>query len=204
MTASTLLKWSECQEEDTLYEAFLPGHDQDGQTWLLRASRNGHILAERHIPMVWRPRFGPDQGDVAHLESELERLIDDLRTEPSPHATDGPYIPGPVEVDPPDPYEHAALHALLEDYTSATVALELTPSAHLSLLDLPTGYSLDGLYPVAITAKRAERMRRLIALQRVLERYPALVASKPALLAAVTTDELTAIKQMLEDAGVPT
>lgn len=105
--------------------------------------------------------------------------------------------------DAAEGYLHAALQAQLDAYTSAAAALAVTEPTHGQLLELPTGYALEGLYPIAITPKRSDRMWRLVALQRVLEQFPVLDTSKEMLLGAVMTDDVAAIQQVLEDACIP-
>jgi hypothetical protein len=196
-----MLKWHELEDGQALYEAFLPEHDRDPQEWLLRAVRRGHVVAERHVPLVWRPTFGPDGGDVAALEAALESLIADLGTE-APPTTDGSYIRGPVEIAPPDPWVHASLHSILEEFTSAISALNIGDAEAAAWLALPTGYSVVGLLPVGVTPVRYQRMRRAVALHHITEHNPRVQQRKNSLIAALLREDPHALQAELEAAGL--
>jgi len=102
-----VLKWRDHTEDDTLFEVFLPEHDREGSSARLRAVRRGHIVAERDVSLTWRPTFGPDQGDVEAIEAELDSMIAEITPLGAPDL-DGPYDPGPTEIEAPDPFMHAA------------------------------------------------------------------------------------------------
>ena len=196
-----MLKWAEFSSEGTLYEAFLPESDKDGDAWVLRAIRSNQVVAERKVRLAWRPSFGPDSGDLEALESELDRLMEELRVVPVP-AHQGAYVAGEVEVDPPDPLHHAALYGLLESFPAVAQTLELEPGWVSRLLGLPEGWRVEDLYPVALTRRRRARMERLAALSNLVFRHPELVARMPVLLVAILHDDADALKAELLAVGL--
>jgi hypothetical protein len=198
-----MLKWHELEEGQTLYEAFLPEHDLDPQEWLLRAVRRGHVVAERRVPLVWRPTFGPDGGDIAALEAALESLIADLGAE-APPTTDGSYVRRPVEIAPPDPWQHASQYSILEEFTSAISALEFGDAEAAAWLELPSGYPVVGLLPVGVTSSRYQRMRQVVALYHLVEHNPLVSQRKDSLIAALLREDRHALQIELEAAGVVT
>lgn len=198
-----MLKWAEFVDENTLYEAFLPESDLDGSTWLLRAVRRGNIVAERSVPMVHRPTFGPDSGDVLALEDALDRLIDSLRSLPAPGGV-GSYQVGEISIATPDPMQHGFLYMLKEEFLESARDLELDPAWVCALLALSEGRTADQLYPVAITPLRQGRMERVVALRSLLPRYPSLASQRAGLLDAILCDDVEALRSLLNVAGVKT
>lgn len=198
-----MLKWAEFVDENTLYEAFLPESDLDGSAWLLRAVRRGHVVAERAVPMVHRPAFGPDSGDVLALEEALDRLIDSIRLSPAPEDV-GSYQGSEISIALPDPMQHGFLHGLKEGFLESVRDLELEPTWVGALLKLSEGRTADQLYPVAITPLRQAGMERVVALRSLLPRYPSLAAQRTKLLDAILRDDVGALRTLLNDAGVKT
>ncbi|HEY2345709.1 MAG TPA: hypothetical protein VGH80_07485 [Xanthomonadaceae bacterium] len=189
-------------EGDILFEVFLPEHDHEGK-WLLRASRSGHVLAERTGSLTWRPTFGPDMGDVATLEAQIDQLLPVVTAMQLSDDT-GSYQPGPVQINEPNPIEHAVLFNMLEQGQQAIVALGIPLDLTARLLELPEGCCLEDLYPIALIGRRADRLQRLIALNRLIAAHPSLIASKDAIVMALQVDDLDAIRHVLTDAGVIT
>src|SRR5689334_14769802 len=111
-----MIKWSEFFELGVLFEAFLPEHERERHAWLLRVSRNGHILEERYVGLTWPPRFGPDAGDVAVLEGELDGALARVGEGRNAPLSPGDYVPRPSEVADTSPWTYAVLHQLLSDY----------------------------------------------------------------------------------------
>ena len=164
-----MIKWGEYQHDGVIYEGFLPEHEGEPQEWLHRVSRNGHILEERRIRLNWRPRFGPDNGDVAALETELDAAMVRVQGHAVPEDA-GPYVPQACEISASGPEIHAVFHYLVEEFKQATAALGITIEQSIAFLGLPAGTGPDGLYPFAITPKRDSRMRRVTALAESVER----------------------------------
>ncbi|MBS0598832.1 MAG: hypothetical protein JSR92_16275 [Proteobacteria bacterium] len=196
-----MLKWRDYSENGTLFEAFLPECDAEGISALLRAVRRGHVVAEHRVSLTWRPTFGPDGGDVQAMDAALDGMISDLASQEPPES-EGTYVPGPVEIDEPDPYRHASLHALLEASKDAMTALEVSPEQVQGLLGLPNGCALDDLYPLAITPRRADGMHKAIALRRLLETHEALRARRMVVLGAMLRGDTVTVRNELEAAGI--
>lgn len=196
-----MIKWSEFREGDVLYEAFLPEHERETCGWLIRASCRGHVLAERRETLTWPPRFGPDMGDVAVLEAITDGLVTELATAQVPDG-EGPYVPPASELGPVDPYVHAVLYALVEEYAQSEAAFGLTEEQSTAYLSLPVRASARGLYPLAVTPERDHRMRRLIALERVLSSRSDLQPHKDTLLEAVLAYDIPRLRTVLKDLGV--
>lgn len=196
-----MIKWSEFRDGDRLFEAFLPEHEAEPQEWLLRASCLDQILEERRIRLTWPPRFGPDAGDVAMIEAELDIAIAHAVSQPTNSCVEK-YVPGPSEIAPPDPYFHAVIGTLLAEYLDAERSLGLTLDQSSNFLELPVMAGTEGLYPMAITPKRDGRMRRLIALANLLQNDPRVQARKTDLLAALLLDDVPTIKTILIAQGI--
>jgi hypothetical protein len=74
-------KYSEYDLGGWHFEATWPESDTDPLEWVLTATKDGESAIERHIPMDYRPIFGPDVGDVQSLEEALNVLIKELGLE---------------------------------------------------------------------------------------------------------------------------
>lgn len=196
-----MIKWGEFRDGDRVIEAFLPEHEAEPQEWLLRVSRLGHVIKERRIGLTWPPRFGPDRGDVVHVEAELEALIGTVDAGPAP-TIEGTYTPGPRMVAAPDPILHASLQALLDDYLEAIASLGVKADQATMHLELSEGLAAEGLYPMAITRKRDVRMNRMVALAALVKRYERLVPRKAELLAAILAGDIDVARKLLADSGI--
>jgi hypothetical protein len=196
-----VIKWSEFSEGDSLYEAFLPEHDRESSAWLLRWSRNGHIIKELRVRLTWPPRFGPDAGDVAQIEAALDKLMTDS-TAQSPPATRGEYVTAPFVPLPSTPELLAALAVRVAEYVDAEHALGLNEEETRRYLGLPVGAKVDGLYPMAVTPERDRRMLRLITLAGLLERDGRAAPRRTELIAAVLAEDVPAIGRILEAQGI--
>ena len=196
-----MIKWSECHEGDVLYEVFLPEHEKEPCQWLVRASSRGHILAERRQSLTWPPRFGPDMGDVAVLEAAIEVLVNELATSVVPDG-EGNYAPARLDIPPADPFVHAVQYTLIEEYAEAEASIGLTEEQSAAFLNLPVSAGAAGLYTLAVTPERDHRMRRVIALDRLMKSRPAIHALKDDLLGAVLADDSPRLRSLLEDAGI--
>lgn len=196
-----MIKWSEFRDGDLLFEAFLPEHERQPMSWLLRTSRRGHVIDEQRIGLVWPPRFGPDAGDVAMLEGTLDAVIVRVKALPPPE-TDGPYQAAAPEAVELDPYVHAVLHGLLAEYVEAEASVKLTPEQTAAYLDLDVGLQANGLFPMAITPGRDARMRKLIALARLAASDKRVKPRTSELFAALIRDDVPAVRLVLEQAGV--
>lgn len=196
-----MIKWSEFRDGEFLFEAFLPEHERQSKSWLLRTSRRGHVIDEERISLVWPPRFGPDLGDVALLESTLDVVIDRVKTL-SPPESDGAYQAGAIEAVDPNPYVHAVLHGLLVEYVEAEASLKLSPEQTAAYLELDLGLGADGLFPMAITPRRDARMRKLTALAHLAASDERVKPRTSDLVAALIQDDVPAIRLVLEQAGV--
>lgn len=109
-----MIKWGEFKDGDAVFEAFLPEHDRESDAWLLRSSRHGYILEERRVHLTWPPRFGPDSGDVAQIEAELDASMARVALL-QPPATQGGYVPDPCDDVVSEPHVLAVLDALLAE-----------------------------------------------------------------------------------------
>ena len=196
-----MFKWSEYKDGDVLYEAFLPEHERESDHWLLRASSRGHVLAERCLSLTWRPKFGPDWGDVAALESMTDKLVSELSISAVPDGI-GDYVPEAIGGWPAEPVIHAMLYALVEQYAQAEASLGLGDEQSATYLGLPVRASARGLYPFAVTPARNGRMRRLIALDEVLKRRQDVRPLKEALLSAVLDGNIPRLRTLLQAAGI--
>ena len=198
--ALIMLKYGHFEEADTVYEAFLPESDRESGGWLIRASRRGHVVAERNVQIEWRPLFGPDVGDVAALEAGLDRLIRDIKDTPFPEGR-GDYVPGDVQIEPPEPALHVSLHAILQDFQDAAAKLGLTAEAIGTFLGLPENTSIEDLYPIAVTKARYGRMQRIVALCALSERHASIGARRAALIEAVLKGDDMQLNQELAATG---
>ena len=196
-----MLKYGHFEEADTVYEAFLPESDKESSHWLIRASRRGHVVAERHVRIGWRPMFGPDVGDVAALEEGLDRLIVEIKDTPFPDSQ-GDYVPGEVQIEAPNPLMHAALYAMLQDFPEAAAALGLTREVTSTFLALPAHCRVEDLYPVAVTKERYGRMQRVVALGALSEKHAEVRARSATLIDAVLRDDVDRLKQELDATGL--
>lgn len=196
-----MIKWSEFEENEVLYEAFLPEHEKEACEWRVRASCRGHVLAERRLTLTWPPRFGPDVGDVAGLEAVTDALINELAKTPLP-VGDGSYTAAPTEMSAAEPILHAMLYSLIQQYAEAERFIGLTAEQTAEYLGLPVVANADGLYPFAVTKTRDGRMNRMIALAAVLKAKPETHPCKDALLAAVLADDILRLRGVLAAAGV--
>lgn len=196
-----MIKWGEFKDGDAVFEAFLPEHNAESDAWLLRSSRHGHILEERRVRLTWPPRFGPDSGDVAQIEAELDASMARV-AQLQPSAMPGTYVPGPCNEAPTEPHVLAVLANLLTEYVEAEKALGLTHDQSRAYLSLPDGASAGDLYPIAITPDRDGRIHRLIGLARVVARDSRVLPRKPELLAAVLAGDVQAIRSVLAAQGV--
>lgn len=196
-----MIKWSEFREGEDLYEAFLPEHNHESSAWLLRWSCNGHVIEERRIRMTWPPRFGPDQGDVAQIEAVLDALIASGSRPQLPESR-GEYLPVPFSPLPSELAVLAGLAVLLAEYVDAERALGLIDDQTRTFLGLPDRAKADGFYPVAITPEREGRMRRVIALARLLERDSRAEPRRDDLITAVLAEDVQAIVGILAILGI--
>lgn len=195
-----MLKWSEFIDGEIIYEAFLPESTAESGCWLLRASRHGHVLAERQIRLLWAPTFGPDSGDVQALESELEQLMSVMNL-PASDQLEGAYTPGPIEIEPPDPLLHAGSYRILGEFRVVCQEFGITGQSR-DYLSLPRACSIEDLYPVAVTNVRLQKMQRFIALKKLVEAYPGLNRALPELVDALLRGNEEAIERILRVNGV--
>ena len=196
-----MIKWSEFKEGDSLFEAFLPEHDRESAAWLLRWSCNGHVIEERRVRLIWPPRFGPDVGDVAKIEAELDTLINNSTQRPH-EAVGGAYVPREYFPLPSEPHVLAGLAVQLAEYVEAEAFLGLDDEQTREYLGLPDGTRADGLYPMAITPEREGRMRRIVALTSLLRRDCRAQLRNAELLAAVLAHDVSTIAKILEAQGI--
>lgn len=197
-----MIKWAECREGDVLFEVFLPEHDRESSGCLLRAICHGQIVQERQIRLTWPPRFGPDMGDVAAIEAELEALSQEIAQHPMPMARTGSYAPGSVESVPQDPVVHALLYSLIEAYVEAESMLSITPEQTVAYLELPTGVTAKGLYPIAVIQRREHRMRRMIAMANLIESEPSVHVRETDLIDAALRNDVAEIRNILGACGI--
>jgi hypothetical protein len=156
-----MLKWSEYSQDGVLFEAYLPGHELEGQQWLIRASRDGVLLAERQIELTWVPRFGPDAGDVAQIEAALDAMLKALSSGRLDASADGrrvTYEAVHPHLKENNPVNAALAHGALEDYSSAAKVLGLDESMCRVFAGLPADLPIAGTLPMMVTNAMRERM----------------------------------------------
>lgn len=196
-----MIKWAELRDGDVLYEVFLPEHESEACDSLLRASSRGHILGERRLSLTWPPRFGPDVDDMAATERMAEKLAVELDSTPRPEG-EGTYRAGPIDLPPVEPILLAFSYALVEQFVQAEASLGLSEAQTAAYLHLPVTAGASGLYPYAVTAERDARMRKLIALDVMLKRHPALQTVQADVLNAVLTSDQSTLLELLAKAGL--
>lgn len=197
-----MIKWVDCLEGEIRYEFFLPEHEAERCEWLVRVSARGHILEERRGRLTWRPKFGPDCGDVAVVEAVTDEMARDAVATPLPESP-GSYEPQEVDLPPVNPMTQAFLYALVEEYAEAERALGVTPQQSASYLELPVVASAAGLHPFAVTPAREYRMRRAIALMHILKNHPETAPKKEVLLDAVLAEDISTLTNVLAELGLP-
>lgn len=162
-------------EAGLTYEALLPEHEGEPQQWLLRVRRGTLVLVERRFPLTWAPRFGPDQGDVAHLDWEadlLDSLVQNLH-EPEPGTDQTPTESLVFEMSEEtavecNPMLHAMKWRVIERYVAAYPQLGLSDAQAAVAIGLSTNLKPAGLYPVALRPRRYNRMQLLSGLAEAL------------------------------------
>jgi hypothetical protein len=172
-----MLKWSEYRESGVLFEAYLPEHEAEPQEWLLRASRDGWILVEQQLRLDWTPRFGPEVGDIAALESALDELLRKLAAgaldkSPSELLAAPMYEPPAPQLRASNPLSDALRSHALQYYCEITKALALEPDVCSQFIGLAADRPVEGLLPCAVTEAMAERMGLVVAVGIALLRYP--------------------------------
>ena len=197
-----MIKWVDCLEGEILYEFFLPEHEAEPCDWLVRMSARGHILGERRGRLTWRPKFGPDCGDVAVVEAATDEMARAAVATPLPDSQ-GSYAPQEVNLPPVNPMTHAFLYAVVEEYSEAERALGISAQQTTSYLQLPVLASASGLHPFAVTPQRENRMRRAIALMHILKRHPETAPKHDVLLDAVLTEDIATLTNVLAELGLP-
>lgn len=112
----------------------------------------------------------------------------------------------PVASDfgPVDPYRRALLYALVEEYAKAEAALGFTEEPSAAYLSLPVCANARGPYPLAVAPERDPRMRRLIALERVLSGRSGLQPHKDKLLDAVLAYDIPRLRTILRRTSAST
>lgn len=156
-----MLKWSEYSQDGVLFEAYLPGHELEDQQWLIRASRDGVLLAERRIELTWVPRFGPDAGDVAQIEAALDAMLKALSSGRLDASADGrrvTYEAVHPHLKENNPLNAALAFGALEDYGNAIKVLDLDESMCRAFAGLPADLPIAGTLPMMVTHAMRERM----------------------------------------------
>jgi len=171
-----MLKWSEYRESGVLFEAYLPEHAAEPQEWLLRASRDGWILVEQQLRLDWTPRFGPDVGDIAALESALDKLLRELASgaldKSASELVAAPiYEPPAPQLRASNPLSDALRYDALQYYCEIAKALVLEPQVCSQFIGLADDRPIEGLLPYAVTEAMAERMGLVVATGVVILRY---------------------------------
>jgi len=167
-----MIKWSDYEQSGVIFEAFLPSDEAEPQEWLLRASRNGVLLAERRTRLVWVPRFGPDVSDVAQLEEALDGMLVDLSSGVLDAKADG----RKVTVEPARPIaaanspENAALaHIALTAYAKTLQTLQLPPPLFLAFARLPPTTALGSLLPTTVSVEMRSHMLAVVAVGNLIQ-----------------------------------
>ncbi|MGN6519981.1 MAG: hypothetical protein ACTHK2_11220 [Dokdonella sp.] len=170
-----MIKWSDYEQGGVVFEAFLPSDETEPQEWLLRASRNGVLLTERRISLVWVPRFGPDVSDVAQLEEALDDMLIELSAGVLAAKADG----RKVTIEPLHPIadanfpENAALaHIALTEYAKTLQTLQLPPPLFRAFARLPPTPALGALLPMTVSVEMRNHMLAVIAVGGFIQGLP--------------------------------
>lgn len=74
--------WGEFILNDHLFQSSYYADDElENRHWETKVSKNNEIIKKLNIPMMYNPIFGPDVEDVARLEEETEKIIQELGLE---------------------------------------------------------------------------------------------------------------------------
>lgn len=66
------------EERGYRLEAKLPSSSEDPMEWELTAYKDGSVVKELRIPLLYPPVFGPDVEDIAELEAKTDELMKQL------------------------------------------------------------------------------------------------------------------------------
>ncbi len=64
-----------------VFTAELPASSADPQVWTITVAKGDVIVRTETIPLMYRPVFGPDVGDVASRDARIEEIIKELGLE---------------------------------------------------------------------------------------------------------------------------
>ena len=70
--------YADFEERGYKLEAYMRPTDQDGSEWYVRALKDGKLVKDVTIPMMYVPRFGVDLQDKLTLEEKTEELLKSL------------------------------------------------------------------------------------------------------------------------------
>jgi len=73
--------WGEFDIGEHHFTASLPDSDTESQDWTIVVTKHGEEVRRETIPLTYRPRFGPDVGDVGELNGRIEEIIKELGIE---------------------------------------------------------------------------------------------------------------------------
>lgn len=167
-----MIKWSDYEQGGVIFEAFLPSDEAEPQEWLLRASRNGVLLAERRIRLIWVPRFGPDVSDVAQLEEALDGMLIDLSSGVLDAKADGRKVtaePARPIAEANSPENAALAHIALTAYAKTLQTLQLPPPLFRAFARLPPTPALGALLPMMVGVEMRNHMLAVVSVGELIE-----------------------------------
>lgn len=74
-------EWSRFELSGHVFIAYLPSNDQEPQHFTISVLKDGTEIRRETVPLLYRPVFGPDVGDVAALNAKVEQIIAELGLE---------------------------------------------------------------------------------------------------------------------------
>lgn len=63
------------------FTAEFPSTDEENLEWKITIKKDDKVVHEHVVPMIYKPIFGPDVGDVEALNAFIEKIIKDLGIE---------------------------------------------------------------------------------------------------------------------------
>lgn len=199
-----MIKWSDYEQRGVIFEAFLPSDETEPQEWLLRASRNGILLTERRIGLVWVPRFGPHAWDVAHLEEALDEMLIELSKGVLDAKADGRKVtiePRHPVTDANSPKNAALAHRALSAYAKTMKSLQLPPPLFRAFARLPPMPEFGLLLPTAVSVEMRDHMLAVISVGELIQDLaePERAAYVARLQGAMATDVVANVLAVKEE-----
>lgn len=74
-------EWSRFELTGHTFIASLPANDQEAQVFTISVLKDGTEIRRETVPLLYRPIYGPDAGDVVTLNVKVEEIIAELGLE---------------------------------------------------------------------------------------------------------------------------